>query len=268
MPKKNQLDIKVKKQIILYSGILLLFVCLIIFFAVRYRQSVESGLIAERLMEENISQISDFVLENKEYIFDSEARQELPPEQRRTIQDKAQNLFFDYLSSFIFAFPKDQEDGIREIYCYLSSESKAKSPFDLNFACENLEEASFKTNDYFIISIALNDVMEKLNYSKEAVYNFCGLVEPLIEEPVFKEGFKGDFFVKNFNEGRLICLEGVNLNFPRAFVFSGIVPLEEKMKLSIYLVNNESLEKIKIENQFSNLLLALDKNNLIWSKKK
>ncbi len=251
-----------KIQVLILASIFIFFASTILFFGFSYRKKIEKGLLPQIILEKNSVKFYQFIKENQKYLTHPELIQSAPKELTKTTY----NLFCEYFSSYLVAFPKNPITGIREVICHLSWD-KEKNILGTGIACKDINLiSSLNSGDYFVLGVSLNDLLERrnANYNKNITYNFCGLITPFIQDPILRTVEKNKI-IKNFSEGVLVCQENLDLNQPQAFIFSGIAP-SQKFQIKIYLLTKENLDKIKENDQFSEITKILDKSLMLWSK--
>jgi len=256
-----------KQRIIFLSFIFISFSSLIFIFGFSYKKKIEEGFIQIKEMERNLMELNEFIKENQKYLINNKNLDQVPSkglEERTKVAQKGYDLFLDYFSSYLLAFPKNQKTMIREVICILSKEG-ANKIFGLGISCyEFISFDSFKEGDYFIFGLSLNDLLERWNknYNKNEKYSFCGIIKPLVEDPVMSN-IKEQRLTRDFEKGKVICQLELLMNQHRTFFITGIV--KKDISIKIFLISKDFLDKIKKVNSLEEAEDILNKNLLLWS---
>jgi len=258
---------KIKNKIIFLSFIFFGFSSLILILGFSYKNKIEKGFIQVKEMQKNLRELGEFIKENQKYLIEGNTSGQISPqisEEKNKLAQKGYDLFLNYFSSYILAFPKNQKTMAREVICILSR-GGADKIFGLGVSCYEFTSFNIlKEGDYFIFGISLNDLLERWNknYNKNEKYSFCGIIKPLVEDPIMSN-VKEQGLIRHFEQGKIICQLELLMNQPQNFLITGIV--KKDISIKIFLVSKDSLDRIKTTISFEEFENILNKNLLLWS---
>jgi len=127
--------------------------------------------------------------------------------------------------------------------------------------------SSFKTGQYFGISINLKDVVKNHDASlleEEKLY-FCSISEPSWTDPFYLQMEpKMDLI---FDDGD-VCCSGIKMDKTPSINFSGFIPQAESLNIKQYLVDEQAVSDVMNKQSFSEIKEILEDYPIIWQMEK